>query len=490
MVEPLVVARSQHTLSRRDIDPNALRVLYRLHEAHFIAYLVGGSVRDLLLGRPVTDLDFATDARPDDIESIVSPLASDMWTMGREFGTIGALVGGRHVEVTTYRADVYAAGSRKPAVTFGDDLRGDLLRRDFTVNAMAIRPEDGTLVDPFGGVGHLARKVLATPRDPRISFAEDPLRMLRAARFVAQLGLGPTEEVRAAITSGASDLEHISAERIRDELSRLITRPKVTEALWLLVDTGLMDHFLPEVPAMRVEQDPVHRHKDVLTHSIAVTQKTSPRLVVRLAALLHDIAKPKTRSIGPKGVQFHHHDVVGAKMARQRLRALKYPSDVVDAVSQLVFLHLRVHTYRMGWSDSAVRRYVRDAGPHLADLNELVRCDCTTRNRRRARELQDRMDELERRVAVLSEQEELAKIRPEIDGREVMEHLGIGPGPVVGEALEHLLGIRLDEGELGREEALKRLDAWWRERGEHPAQTGDGDPSADAGDGSGVGGEA
>lgn len=428
-------------------------------------YLVGGSVRDSLLGIPHEDLDFASDARPDDIESIVSPLASDMWTMGRAFGTIGARVGGQNVEITTYRADVYETGSRKPAVTFGDDLRGDLLRRDFTVNAMAIRPGDGTLVDPFGGVGHLARKILATPREARISFAEDPLRMLRAARFVAQLGLRPTDDVRVALAAGAADLEHVSAERIRDELSRLITRPKVTEALWLLVDTGLMDRFLPEVPAMRLEQDPIHRHKDVLTHSIAVTQKTPPRLVVRLAALLHDIAKPRTRSIGPRGVAFHHHDVVGAKMARHRLRALKYPSDVVDSVSQLVFLHLRVHTYKMGWSDSAVRRYVRDAGPHLTDLNDLVRCDCTTRNRRRAQELQQRMDELERRVAELAEQEELARIRPEIDGREVMEHLGVGPGPVVGEALEHLLGLRLDEGEVGREEALRRLDEWWRERG-------------------------
>lgn len=427
-------------------------------------YLVGGSVRDSLLGVPHEDLDFATDARPDVIETTVAPLASDMWTMGRAFGTIGARVQGQNVEITTYRADVYEVGSRKPVVTFGHDLRGDLLRRDFTVNAMAIRPGDGTLVDPFGGVGHLAAKTLATPREARVSFGEDPLRMLRAARFVAQLGLRPTDDVRAAISAGAADLDFVSAERIRDELSRLITRQKVTEALWLLVDTGLMEHFLPEVPAMRLEQDPVHRHKDVLTHSIAVTQKTSPRLVVRLAALLHDIAKPRTRSIGPRGVQFHHHDVVGAKMARQRLRALKYPSEVVDSVSQLVFLHLRVHTYKMGWSDSAVRRYVRDAGPHLADLNELVRCDCTTRNRRRAQELQRRMDDLEERVAILAEQEELARIRPEIDGREVMEHLGIGPGPVVGEALDHLLGIRLDEGEVGREEALRRLDDWWRER--------------------------
>lgn len=427
-------------------------------------YLVGGSVRDGLLGIAHEDLDFTTDARPDEIERIAGPLATDMWTMGRDFGTIGARVGGQDVEITTYRADVYAAGSRKPRVTFGDDLRGDLLRRDFTVNAMAIRPADGTLVDPFGGVRDLAHKVLTTPRDASISFAEDPLRMLRAARFVAQLGLRPTDDVRHAISEGAAHIDFVSAERIRDELSRLLTRPKVSDALWLLVDTGLMERFVPEVPAMRLEQDPVHRHKDVLTHSIAVTQKTPPRLVVRLAALLHDIAKPRTRSIGPSGVQFHHHDVVGAKMARRRLRALKYPGDVVDAVSELVFLHLRVHTYKMGWSDAAVRRYVRDAGPHLEDLNELVRCDCTTRNRRRAQDLQRRMDELEARIAELAEQEELAGIRPEIDGRAVMEHLGIGPGPTVGAALEHLLQIRLEEGQIGEAEILERLDRWWAER--------------------------
>lgn len=450
---------------KRVLDDPAVNTLVRAFGASgYELHLVGGSVRDSLLGIAHEDLDFATDARPDAIEAIVGPLATDMWTIGRDFGTVGARVAGEHVEITTYRADAYRSGSRKPQVTFGDDLRGDLLRRDFTVNAMAIRPSDGTLLDPFGGVAHLGQKVLATPREAATSFAEDPLRMLRAARFVAQLGLRPTDDVRRAMVAGAGDLEVVSAERIRDELNRLLTRQRVVEALWLLVDTGLMEHFLPEVPAMRLEQDPVHRHKDVLTHSIAVTQKTSPRLVIRLAALLHDIAKPKTRSIGPRGVQFHHHDVVGAKMVRHRLRALKYPSDTVDAVSQLVFLHLRVHTYKMGWTDSAVRRYVRDAGPHLTDLNELVRCDCTTRNRRRAEELQQRMDDLEGRVAALSEQEELARIRPEIDGRAVMDHLGIEPGPEIGAALDHLLTIRLDEGEIGVEESYRRLDAWWEER--------------------------
>lgn len=468
------MAASETTPTRDATDPLArvladpvVQSLYRAFDARgHELYLVGGSVRDSLLGVEHQDLDFATDARPDDTESIVAPLATDVWTMGRAFGTVGARIGGQSVEITTYRADVYAAGSRKPEVTFGDDLRGDLLRRDFTVNAMAIRPDDGTLVDPFGGVSHLARKVLATPREASVSFAEDPLRMLRAARFVAQLDLRPTADVRSAISAGAADLDFVSAERIRDEFSRLLTRPKVSEALWLLVDTDLMDRFMPEVPAMRLEQDPVHRHKDVLTHSIAVTQKTAPRLVVRLAALLHDIAKPETRSIGPRGVQFHHHDVVGAKMARRRLRALKYPSEVVDTVSQLVFLHLRVHTYKMGWSDAAVRRYVRDAGTHLADLNELVRSDCTTRNRRRAQDLQRRMDELEARIAELAAAEELSRIRPEIDGRTVMEHLGIAPGPAVGAALDHLLDIRLDEGELGEPEILRRLDEWWREHGD------------------------
>lgn len=456
------LAPARDPLKRVLDDPVVHALVKAFDAAGHELYLVGGSVRDSLLGIGHEDLDFATSARPDDIETIVSPLASDVWTMGRDFGTIGARVAGESVEITTYRADTYVSGSRKPQVTFGDDLRGDLLRRDFTVNAMAIRPSDGTLVDPFGGVAHLAQKVLATPREAATSFAEDPLRMLRAARFVAQLGLRPTDDVRHALSAGAADLEVVSAERIRDELNRLLTRPRVTEALWLLVDTGLMEHFLPEVPAMRLEQDPIHRHKDVLTHSIAVTQKTSPRLVVRLAALLHDVAKPKTRSLGPRGVQFHHHDVVGAKMVRHRLRALKYPGDVVEAVSQLVFLHLRVHTYKMGWTDAAVRRYVRDAGPHLGDLNELVRCDCTTRSRSRAEELQRRMDELEARVVELSEQEELARIRPEIDGRAVMDHLGIGPGPQVGAALDHLLAIRLDEGEIGVDEAYRRLDAWWR----------------------------
>lgn len=465
-------------------------VVRSLHAAFEAAgrelFLVGGSVRDSLLGVEHQDLDFATDARPADTEAIVAPLASETWTMGRAFGTIGARINGQSVEITTYRADVYAAGSRKPEVTFGDDLRGDLMRRDFTVNAMAIRPDDGTLVDPFGGVSHLAQKVLATPREAAISFAEDPLRMLRAARFVAQLDLRPTADVRGAMAAGAADLDFVSAERIRDELSRLLTSAKVSEALWLLVDTGLMERFLPEVPAMRLEQDPVHRHKDVLTHSIAVTQKTPPRLVVRLAALLHDIAKPQTRSIGPGGVQFHHHDVVGAKMARRRLRALKYPSDVVDSVSQLVFLHLRVHTYKMGWSDAAVRRYARDAGDHLVDLNDLVRSDCTTRNRRRAQDLQLRMDELEARIAELAQQEELSRIRPEIDGRAVMEHLDIAPGPAVGDALDYLLEIRLDEGELGEPEIFGRLDEWWRGRREAAGEDAGGVDDTGAGPGRGA----
>jgi len=433
------------------------------HELH----LVGGVVRDAFLGVPHEDLDFATDARPDAIEGLVRPVASAVWTMGRDFGTIGADLDGHSVEITTYRSDVYAPESRKPEVTFGDDLVEDLRRRDFTVNAMAIRVADGVLLDPFGGVRDLAAQVLDTPREAELSFDEDPLRMLRAARFVAQLALQPSPRVKRAMSDGAARLDIVSAERIRGELDKLLTQQQVSEALWLLVDTGLMDRFMPEVPAMRVEQDPIHRHKDVLTHSIAVTQKTSPDLVVRLAALLHDIAKPVTKNVGPRGVQFHHHDAVGAKMARARLRALKYGNDMVRDVSQLVYLHLRVHTYRMGWTDAAVRRYVRDAGPLLDRLNELVRCDCTTRNPRKAQELQRRMDELEDRITELAEREELARIRPELDGKKVMDHLGIPPGREVGEALEHLLSIRIEEGEIGEEAALERLDRWWETRSGH-----------------------
>src|SRR5688572_15129916 len=332
-------------------------------------------------------------------------------------------------------------------------------------------PPDGgpRLVDPHGGLVDLAAKRLRTPLDPEVSFADDPLRMLRAARFVARLGLEPEPALVAAITDMRARLEIVSAERIRDELSKLLLAPDPSAGLFLVARTHLADEFLPELTAMELEQDPIHRHKDVLTHTIAVVANTEPRLLVRIAALLHDIAKPKTRSIGPKGVSFHHHEVVGARMARDRLRALRYPNEFVDDVTQLVFLHLRFHTYKMGWTDTAVRRYVRDAGPLLADLNHLVRCDCTTRNQAKARALGARMDDLERRIEELAAREELDAIRPPLDGHQVIAYLGVRPGRVVGDALEHLLEARLEHGPMTTDEGYARLDAWAAEHDIVPA---------------------
>jgi poly(A) polymerase len=427
-------------------------------------YLVGGIVRDLFLDRargPHADLDLTTPARPAEIKRIVAPLADAVWTQGERFGTIGARIGGRDYEITTFRADAYEPGSRKPEVSFGDSIEGDLARRDFTVNAMALSVPEPELIDPYGGVADLAARVLTTPLDPEISFTDDPLRMLRAARFIAGYGLEPTAELVAAVRANASRLEIVSAERIRDELDKLLVTPDPSAGLWFVVDTGLADLFLPELSAMRLEQDPIHHHKDVLAHTIAVVAKTRPDRIVRLAALLHDVGKPKTRSIGDGGVTFHHHEVVGARMARDRMQALKYSNEDVEAVRQLVYLHLRFHTYKMGWTDAAVRRFVRDAGDHLDELIELTRCDCTTRNRRKAETLARRMDELEARIETLREQEALDSIRPDLDGRQVMEHLGTGPGPHVGRALAHLLEIRLDEGPLDEAEAFRRLDEWW-----------------------------
>ncbi|MBI2709852.1 MAG: CCA tRNA nucleotidyltransferase [Actinobacteria bacterium] len=441
-------------------------------------YLVGGIVRDQLLRVPLApgvDIDLTTDARPPDIKRIVGPVAEAMWAQGERFGTIGCKVGGRAFEITTHRAEAYQPGSRKPDVRFGDDIEVDLSRRDFTVNAMALTlPGAGEpqLVDPFDGAADLAARRLRTPLDPEVSFTDDPLRMLRAARFLAGYGLVPDEPLVRAVERLATRLEIVSPERIRDELDRLVVVEDPADGLWFLVDTGLAEQFLPELPAMRLEQDPVHHHKDVLAHTIAVvgnvrarTDDGSPNRVVRLAALLHDVGKPKTRSFqAGKGATFHHHEVVGARMARDRMQALRYPNEVVDQVTRLVFLHLRFHTYRLGWTDSAVRRFVRDADGLLAELIELTRCDCTTRNVRKARMLGRRMDELEERIAELQEREELAAIRPDLDGRQVMEHLGVPPGPVVGRALDHLLELRLEEGPLGEQEALHRLDRWWAEQ--------------------------
>ena len=428
-------------------------------------YLVGGVVRDLILGKVSPDYDLTTDARPEETLTVLDGWADAVWEQGRAFGTIGFRKDGRTFEVTTHRAEAYRADSRKPHVTYADDVTVDLSRRDFTVNAMALRLPDVELIDPYGGVADLAAQRLRTPLGPEVSFSDDPLRMLRAARFMAAYGLQPDPELVAAVTRMRDRLDIVSVERIRDELSKLLVTDDPSDGLWFLVDTELSDGFLPELGAMRLEQDPIHRHKDVLAHTIAVVAKTSPNLVVRLAALLHDVGKPKTRSIGSRGVSFHHHEVVGARMARERMRALRYPNELVDDVGKLVFLHLRFHGYRDDvWSDAAVRRYARDAGDLLDELNELTRCDCTTRNERKARMLANRMDALEARIAELREREELASIRPDIDGNRVMEVLGVPPGRVVGEALDMLLEARLDEGPLGEAEAEKRLLTWWEAR--------------------------
>jgi poly(A) polymerase len=446
-----------------DVTPLADRFVAGGHRI----YLVGGIVRDLVLDRlrPDADLDLTTDALPERTRALLDGWADAVWTQGEAFGTIGARKGDTTFEITTHRAEAYPVDSRKPHVVYGDDIAEDLSRRDFTVNAMALRLPDVELIDPYGGVADLGAGILRTPLAPEVSFSDDPLRMLRAARFIAGYGLEPARELVAAVRTMRGRLEIVSAERVGDELSKLLVVDDPSAGLWFVADTELSDEFLPELRALRLEQDPIHRHKDVLAHTIAVVAKTSPRLTLRLAALLHDIGKPRTRSIGPRGVSFHHHEVVGARMAEARLRELRYPSDVVEDVRRLVFLHLRFHGYQDAvWTDSAVRRYARDAGPLLADLNELTRCDCTTRNERKARMLAARMDALEVRIAELREQEELDKLRPDIDGKRVMEVLGIGPGKPVGEALAMLLEARLDEGPLGEEEAERRVRAWWAAR--------------------------
>jgi poly(A) polymerase len=451
-------------------------VAERFDAAGHRVYLVGGIVRDLLLGRTVReddDFDLTTDARPEQTEAVVRPIAEAVWLQGKRFGTIGCRVAGRELEITTHRAEAYRPESRKPEVRFADVIEADLSRRDFTVNAMALRlsgdstAEGVELIDPFDGAADLAASRLRTPLDPETSFTDDPLRMLRAARFIAGFGLRPDPELVAAVEALHERLEIVSAERIRDELDRLVTVEKPGAGLWFLVDTGVAGEFLPELPALRLAEDPVHRHKDVLAHTVAVVERALPAedRILRLAALFHDVGKPKTRSFEPGGkVTFHHHEVVGARMTRERMTALRYPADDVEQVSRLVELHLRFHGYDEGaggWTDSAVRRYARDAGPLLRRLNDLTRADCTTRNRRKAAELADRMDKLEARIAALEEAEELASLRPDLDGNEVMELLGIGPGPQVGRAMAFLKELRIEEGPLGKEEAGRRLLEVW-----------------------------
>ncbi len=437
-------------------------------------YLVGGVVRDLLADRPLgdgNDIDLTTDALPDRIKSVVAPLAQSLWTQGERFGTIGATIDGVDYEITTHRAEVYRPDSRKPTVEFASRIDADLSRRDFTVNAMALEltTDSPTLIDPFDGVGDLLARVLRTPIEPEVSFSDDPLRMMRAARFMSSFELVPTDRLSQSVRAMADRLEIVSAERIRDELCKLVVVADPSAGLWFLHDTGLADVFLPELPAMRLEQDPIHQHKDVLGHTIAVVRQSPPELVVRLSALFHDVAKPRTRSIGSNGVSFHHHEVVGARMTKDRMRALRFSNDMVADVSRLVYLHLRFHTYEMGWSDAAVRRFVRDAGPLLDELLALTRADCTTRNRRKAEALARRIDGLEVRIAELREAEELASIRPDLDGATVMAHLGVSPGPIVGRALAHLLEVRLDEGPLDRAAALGALDRWWEQQPEFVA---------------------
>ncbi len=448
-----------------DVPPVATALGERFAAAGHELYLVGGSVRDLLLGREARDLDFATSAHPPETTRVLQGWADRRYFVGVRFGTVGARKDGHLLEITTFRQESYVEEHRKPVVTFGDDIEVDLSRRDFTFNAMAVRLPDGTFVDPFDGVRALGARSLDTPLDPSVAFSDDPLRMVRAARFVAQLSVTPSARVVDAIATMRARLEIVSAERIRDELDRLLVAPDAPAGLALLVDTGIAELILPEVAALHLEQDPVHKHKDVLRHTYAVVERCEPDLVLRLAGLLHDIGKPKTRQITDDGVSFHHHEVVGARMARDRLVALRYPNAVIDDVCILIELHLRFHGYGEGWTDAAVRRYVRDAGHLLDRLNQLTRADVTTRNEQRAERFARLQDELEERIAALAEAENLDAMRPPLDGRQVMDRLGLEPGPDVGEALAYLMEIRLERGPIPQDEAFALLDAWAKGRG-------------------------
>jgi poly(A) polymerase len=473
--------------SMRDVQATAVRELLRVAPvvdelgARFTAAgeqiaLVGGPVRDAMLGRLHHDLDLTTSARPETTERLLKGWADATWDMGRAFGTIGCRKGEWQIEITTYRSDTYDKDSRKPEVDFGDTLEGDLGRRDFTVNAMAVTLPGQRFEDPYGGIVDLAHGVLDTPGTPEDSFSDDPLRMLRAARFAAQLDFTVAPAVVQAMRDMADRITIVSAERVRDELVKLVMSDHPRRGLALLTETGLAEHVLPELPALALERDEHHRHKDVYEHTLTVLEQSidledrlpggGPDLVSRLAALMHDVGKPRTRRFADDGtVTFHHHDVVGAKLTRKRMKALRFSNHDVDEVSRLVELHLRFHGYGTGeWTDSAVRRYVRDAGDQLERLHVLTRADCTTRNRRKADRLRRTYDDLEARIARLAEEEDLASQRPDLDGNQIMEILGIGPGREVGAAYQHLLSVRLDQGPLGEEAARQELLDWWAAR--------------------------
>ncbi|SDI99484.1 CCA tRNA nucleotidyltransferase [Arthrobacter cupressi] len=462
------------------LDPVVLDLGQRFVDAGFELSLVGGPVRDLFLGRTSPDLDFTTDATPEQTLSVIKKWADNFWDIGRAFGTIGMKKAGFQIEITTYRAEAYDPDSRKPMVAFGSSLEDDLLRRDFTINAMALRLPSLELVDPFGGVRDLHGGELATPGAPEASFSDDPLRMMRAARFASQLGVSVHDDVRVAMSDMADRIKIISAERVREELVKLINGAHPRTGIDLLVDTGLAEYVLPEVSALRLESDEHHRHKDVYQHSLQVLEQAAaletgpdgpvpgPDFVLRFAALMHDVGKPATRRFEPGGaVSFRHHDVVGAKLTAKRMKALRFDNDSIKAVARLVELHMRFYGYgEAGWTDSAVRRYVADAGPLLERLHRLTRSDVTTRNQRKADRLSFAYDDLEQRIAALAEQESLNAIRPDLDGGQIMELLGLKPGPVVGRAYKFLLDQRMEYGPLDHDDAVGKLKAWWAEQPE------------------------
>jgi len=431
-------------------------------------------VRDAILGRLGNDLDFTTDAHPKDCEKILNKWADSVWDIGAAFGTVAGKKGDITVEITTYRSESYEADSRKPNVEFGKTIEADLSRRDFTINAMALEltTDEPTFIDLYNGVGDLESKLIKTPGKPEDSFSDDPLRMMRAARFMSQLNFTIDPAVITAIKSMTARLEIISAERIRDEFTKIIMSDNPRLGITLLVETGLADIFLPEIPKLKLEIDEHHHHKDVYEHTLTVLEQAialesrlgGPNLTLRLAALLHDIGKPKTKElIAGGGVSFHHHEVVGSRLCKERMKKLRFDNHIIKDVAQLVFLHLRFHGYGNGeWTDSAVRRYVRDAEELLIHLHLLTRADCTTRNQKKAESLAKTYDQLEARIALLMEQEELNKIRPDLSGEQIMEILSIKPSPAVGKAYDFLLELRLEHGPLGEEKAKAELLNWWK----------------------------